>query len=110
MANKPGSWNLDEFITFLLIHASYADFDFSKEEEKVVKSLLSEDDYKEIAEHYEEIGEYKIVETILSYKGLHYPTLAQKREMLGRMVELFKSDGDFSTMEKKLYEFFNKLL
>ena len=110
MANKPGNWNLNEFITFLLIHASYADFDFSEEEEKVVKSLLSEDDYQEISQSYDDMGEYQIVETILSYKGLHYPTAAQKQEMLGRMMQLFNSDGDFSTMEKKLYDFFDKLL
>jgi len=110
MANKLGNWNLDEFITFLLIHASYADFDFSSDEEKIVKSLISPEDYSEISAAYDDMGEYQVVETILSYKGLHYPTVPQKQEMLGRMIQLFNSDGDFSTMEKKLYDFFNKIL
>ena len=110
MANKLGSWNLDEFITFLLIHSSYADFDFSEEEQTVVKSLLSEEDFKEISDAYDDMGEYETVETILSYKGLHYPTVSQKKEMLGRMMQLFNADGDFSKMEQKLYDFLNKLL
>lgn len=110
MANKLGNWNLDEFITFLLIHASYADFDFSEDEEKIVKSLLSEEDYQEISSAYDAMGAYQIEETILSYKGLHYPTHAQKQEMLGRMMHLFDADGDFSTMEKKLYAYLDKLL
>lgn len=110
MANKLGNWNLDEFITFLLIHASYADFDFSPDEEKIAKSLLSEDDYKEILSAYDTMGTYKVEETILSYKGLHYPTNPQKQEMLGRMTQLFAADGDYSTMEKKLLAYFDKLL
>lgn len=110
MANKLGSWNLNEFITFLLIHASYADFEFSEEESKVVKSLISGEDFKQISAAYDDMGDYEVVETILSYQGLHYPTAPQKQEMLGRMMQLFNADGDYSTMEKKLYEFFNKLL
>lgn len=110
MANKLGNWNLDEFITFLLIHASYADFDFTEDEAKEAKSLISEEDFKTISEAYDGMGDYEIVETILSYKGLHYPTTPQRQEMLGRMMQLFNADGDYSTMEQKLYEFLNKLL
>jgi len=110
MANKLGSWNLDEFITFLLIHASYADLEYSEEESKLIKKLLSEEDYKEISDIYDDMGEYKTLETILSYRGIHFPTVPQKQEMLGRMMQLFEADGDFSKLEKKLYSFFNKLL
>lgn len=110
MANKLGNWNLDEFITFLLLHASYADFDFTDNEKKIVASILSEEDFNEISSVYDSMSDYKAEETILSYKGLHYPTLPQKQEMLGRMTQLFNADGDFSTMEKKLYAYFDKLL
>jgi len=110
MANKLGSWNFDEFITFLLIHASYADLEYSEEESKIIKKLLSEEDYKEISAIYDDMGEYKTLETILSYRGIHFPTIPQKKEMLGRMMQLFNADGDFSKLEKKLYNFYNKLL
>jgi len=110
MANKLGNWNLDEFITFLLIHASYADLEYTDEESSLIKKYLSEEDYKEISGAYDDMGEYEITETILSYKGVHYPTVAQKEELLGRMMELFEADGDFSKLEKKLYQFYHKLL
>lgn len=110
MANKLGNWNLDEFITFLLIHASYADLEYSEEEKSLIKNHLSEEDYKEISAAYDDMGEYEITETILSYKGIHYPTVSQKQEVLGRMMQLFEADGDFSKLEKKLHEFYNKLL
>ena len=110
MANKLGSWNLDEFITFLLIHSSYADLEFTAEEEKLVKSYLSDEDYEEIVEAYDNMGEFETIETIQSYKGLHYPTVSQKQELLGRMKQLFKADGDYSKLEKKLYDFYSKLL
>ena len=110
MANKLGSWNLDEFITFLLIHSSYADLEFTPEEEKLVKSYLSADDYKAIVEAYDNMGEFEITETIQSYKGIHYPTSSQKQELLGRMKQLFKADGDYSKLERKLYDFYTKLL
>jgi len=110
MANKIGKWNLDEFITFLLIHASYADLEYSDEERVISKSLLSAEDYDEISAAYDDMGEYEITESIISYKGLHYPTVPQKQELLGRMTQIFEADGDFSKLEKKLYEFYNKLL
>lgn len=110
MANKLGNWNLDEFITFLLIHASYADLEYSEEESKLIKGILSEKDYTEISNAYDDMGEYDTVETILSYKGIHYPTVPQKQELLGRMMQLFEADGDYSKLEKKLYNFFDKLL
>lgn len=110
MANKLGNWNLDEFITFLLIHASYADLEYTDKEREINKKLLSEEDYVLISAAYDDMGEYEITETILSYKGIHYPTVPQKQELLGRMTQIFEADGDFSKLEKKLYDFYDKLL
>lgn len=110
MANELTKWNLNEFTTFLLIHASHADFDFSPEEETIIRSLLSEEDYDQINDEYENMSDYQRLETIISYKGLHYPTIAQKDEMMGRMVELFQADGDYSSIEKNLYRFLDRLL
>lgn len=110
MANAIGNWNYNEFVTFLLLHASNADLDFSDEEKDIVKSLLQEEDYTEISDTYDQLGDYETVETILSYKGKYFPTLAQKEELLGRMTQLFNADGEYSKLEKSLYAFLKKLL
>ena len=56
------------------------------------------------------MSDYKALETILSYKGLYYPTIARKNELLYQMKLLFEADGEFSIMERELLQFLDKLM
>jgi len=39
----------------------------------------------------------------LSYKGIYFPTLAQKKELLHMVKKEFYADKDFSAVEIELY-------
>lgn len=109
MEDEP-KWNSEEFITFLLLHASHADLEFTDDEREAIALRVSPDVFEAIYSEYEEMGEYEILQTILSYKGLYYPTLSRKTEMLDLVKKQFEADGDFSTLEKGLMLFLEKLL
>lgn len=104
------NWNQEEFIIFILIHASYADMDYSDPEKDSIKSKYEEDTYNKVLEIYHTMGEYEKIQTIVEYKGIYYPTAAQKQELLSMINEQFKLDGEFSRLEKTLMIFLEKLL
>lgn len=103
-------WNYNEFLTFLLIYASYADMDFSQEEKDAIRSKVSSETFDKMFQIFNGMGDYECLQEIMNYKGLYFPTEDRKREILDEMKELFSSDGDFSSLEKNLLMFLKKLL
>lgn len=103
-------WNQSEFITFLLLHASHADLEFTDDEREAIMKNVTEQTFEEIYATYEEMGDYEILQTIIDYKGLYYPTVERKNELLNLVQEQFKADGVYSTLEKNLIIFLEKLI
>ena len=65
-------WNFDEFLAFLLIYASHADIDFSREEEERIKALVSNEIFEDIYAQFNVMTDYQALETILSYKDIYF--------------------------------------
>jgi hypothetical protein len=107
---KELNWNSNEFITFLLLHASHADLEFTDDEKEVIMERVSPDVFEEIYASYEEMGEFEVLQTILDYKGLYYPTNDRKNELLDLVKQQFHADGVVTSLEKSLMMFLEKLL
>jgi len=103
-------WNQSEFVTFLLLHASHADLEFTDDEREAIMKNVSPETFEEIYASYEEMGEFEILQTIIDYKGLYYPTAERKNELMNLIQEQFKADGDYSILEKNLMLFLEKLI
>lgn len=103
-------WNEQEFRTFLLIHASHADLEFTDDEREAIIESVSAETFEEVYARYEEMGEFEIIQTIMDYKGLYYPTLDRKEEILAIIKKQFSADGHISKLEKSLMLFLDKLL
>lgn len=109
MKNHP-KWNFEEFTTFLLLYASNADLELSINEEEEMKKRLDLDKYEKIKQEFDASSDYKIIQIILSYKGIYFPTLDRTKELLNLIKKQFFADGDFSTLEKNTYRILQKLL
>jgi len=107
MDNK---FNEEEFLAFLLLYGSHVDIEFSDEEKELVKKVVDNDTYEKIYDLFINMSDYKALETILSHKGLYFPTPTRKAMWLSKMEDLFKVDGDYSSIEKELLLFLNKLM
>ena len=104
------TWNQKEFLAFSLLYAAHVDIEFSEEEKEKIKSIVDEETYNKLYDTFINMSDYSALETILSYKGLYYPTLDRKEELLDQMKILFEADGDFSIMERELLQFLEKLM
>ena len=68
MNTKIAKWTYNEFITFLLIHASYADLEFTEPERQAILMLVSQEMFDEIYAYYNILGEYEKLEVIMTCK------------------------------------------
>lgn len=104
------NWNYNEFCTYLLIYAAYADLEFSKPEKEAILKNIDQEHFDKIESVYLESSDFHRLQIIIDHKGLYYPTLSQKEELLQKMKALFEADGEYSYLEKNLLLFLTKLL
>ncbi|HMP30864.1 MAG TPA: hypothetical protein PKD85_14760 [Saprospiraceae bacterium] len=103
-------YNYNEFLAFLLLYASHVDLDFSEVEKSKILKLVSEQKFEKIYSEFNTMNDDQALQTILSYKGLYYPTLEQKNELIDKLKIQFFSDGQFDTIEQEVLFFLEKLL
>lgn len=109
MSDHP-KWNFEEFTTFLLLYASHADLELSDSEETEMQTSLDLKRYESIKSEYDNASDYEIIQTILSYKGVYFPTIERTQELLALIKKQFFADGEFSTLEKNAFLLLQKLL
>jgi len=104
------NWNFNEFLAFLLIYASHADFDFSEAEKKQIQNTVSNEVFEIIYPKFNALTDYQALELILSYREKFFNTKQEKERLLIEMKKIFHADGEFSVSEKVLYDFLKKLM
>ena len=105
-----GSWSFDEFLAFLLIYASHADINFSKEEKDLILRKVTPETFEKMYNHFMKLTDYQALESILSYKDLYYATNGEKVHLFDELKDLFHADGEFSSLEKELLMFLERLM
>ena len=103
-------WSYNEFLAFLLIYISHVDMEFADEEKDMIKKNVGTSTYDKMLAEFDDMIDYKAYETILSYKGVYFPTIKQKNELIDKMKDLFHADADFNIMEKELLHFLDKMM
>ncbi len=102
--------NEEEFNVFLLLYASFSDYDYSPEEESYIRGISSEDVYNKTLNVFESMSSFMRLQTILDHKESYFSTASQKKKLLSTLENQFKVDGDFSKPEKTTLQFLDKLL
>ena len=93
-------WNYDEFKAYILLYAASTDLELTEKEESLILKTISKSSYDKVKTVYDQSNDYEHIQTILSYKGLYFPTAARAQELIDLIIDMFKTDGDFSTLEK----------
>src|SRR5690606_11681945 len=102
-------YSYNEFLGLMLVYVAHVDMEFSEDEKKLIKQKVGEQAMEKVITDFEEMSDFQAFQTILSYKGIYFPTAEQKRELLADMKALFLADGDYSTLERETYHFLEKL-
>lgn len=103
-------WNYREFLSFLLLYVSHVDMEYSPEEKKMIQSRLDVKTYDRLYNEFINMTDFQALQTIMSYKGVYFPTVDQKMELLDNVKKICFVDGEFASIEKEIMHFLEKLL
>lgn len=100
----------DEFVTFLLIYAGHVDLKLSEEEIKIIEASTSPSMFFRMKELFENVSDYRALEIIIAHKDKYCKTEEDLNAVLGKTMKLFKSDGEYSSLEIVLQDFLRRIL
>ncbi len=103
-------WTYKEYVSFILIYASYEDLEFSAEEEAFIRKRTGDDTFVKMHEIFINAGQYECLRMILDLKDKYLTTAVQKEDLLSLLKAHFGADGEFSKLEKVLLGFLRNLL
>lgn len=110
LAMAESSWTYDQFLCFLLIYVSHVDMEFSSDEENRIKRLFDAELYTEIYSFFSGMSDYQALQEVMKYKDIYFDTPEKKQEIMDQVKIQFFVDGSFSTLEKVLFNFLEKIL
>jgi hypothetical protein len=103
-------WSYDDFKAFLLLYAANADLVVVKEEEDILKHIVSKKRLSKLKKHYSASSDYEIIQTIMSFKEKYFATEDEKNKLLKEIKELFLADSNYSILEKNAFMALQKIL
>ena len=104
------NWTYEEFLCFLLIYASHVDIEFSEDEKVRLQKTFGQETYQKMFSIFDDMSDYQSLQEILRYKDKYYNTPEKRQEVLDNIKLQFFIDGEYSTMEKEIYQFLEKLM
>ncbi len=102
--------NEKEFRTYLLLYAANADFNLQEEEQEIILSNVTADEFKHVNKVFERHSDYERIETIMSYREKYFPTEEHVEKLLAGINELLFSDENFNINERIFFKMIKKLL
>lgn len=96
------SWTKNDFITFVLIHASFADKLIQEDEKWIMTKFASIERYYQILEFYRNNSTEQNQEIIKQLKNKFITTERTKDELVNQIHKLLKSDKQYSEIEKEV--------
>jgi uncharacterized tellurite resistance protein B-like protein len=101
-------WSKEDLTVYTLIYCANADVSESNVEMDYIKSKFKNSNFEELHTAYKNNSDYQSIQIITeSYKNLGYDSPV---ELLNEMLELFKSDGNYSVLEKAFYNGIQRIL
>ncbi|MFY7670243.1 hypothetical protein ACOSP6_04080 [Tenacibaculum sp. MEBiC06402] len=96
------NWNGQEFKAYLLIYAMNADLKEAEEEIELIKQKVSEDTYLKMQEEFKNDNDYEAITKIVNTINDFNYSQDEIQSLTNQMKEVFKTDNDFSIMERNL--------
>ncbi|KAA3600891.1 MAG: hypothetical protein DWQ06_08700 [Calditrichaeota bacterium] len=110
MSLTPNELDYKDFKAFLFLYAARADFNVSEEENDILVEIVSEKRLKELKKLSDSMSDYEVIQLIMELKDKYLMTDATKDRLLEEIMDLFKSDDDFSINERNIFRALKRIL
>lgn len=91
-----------DFLTYLLLYATHADFNFDEEERNFILSKVDEATFNRVNRIFEKHNDIQRIDRIRYYMEKGKYSQADAATLTSQVLKLFKADGDYSTLEQNL--------
>lgn len=110
MSDSLLDWSKDNFINFLLLHVAKSDFELSEEEIDIIKSRMSDSEFKEISKLHKNNSDYQNIQIIQNMAEKFCRTSESKNEIMSKVTDMVMADDVFNIHEKTMINALNMLL
>lgn len=110
MIDSSTKTNSEEFMVFMLLYASFADYEISIKEIAMIKSKYDGLLVDNTLSKFEMMSEYERVDYIMKHKSNFIKTEKDLEEVFKELNIQFEADGDYTKLEKGLNNFLKHLL
>lgn len=110
MINQNTKGNADEFMVFMLLYASYADYELSMKELTLIKSKYDGLLVDEVLSRFEKMSDYERLNYIMQNKSNYIRTNKDLDLLFEEINKQFNVDGDYSKLEKGLSNFLKHMM
>jgi len=97
-------WNLNQFMSFVLIYAAYSDGMVMDDELIVVEKTVGAIPSLEARRLLDDLDEMERLDIIVAFKSKFFATKDEQKKILSEIKRIYKSDGDYSNVEKQTYK------
>ncbi len=99
-----------DFHAFLLIYASYIDFEFTEEEQRIILKTVPRNQFDHIHDIYLKMTASARLETIIEQRKKLYSGSLGKAKLMTILHDQFNVDDDFSKLEKTTFNFLDRMI
>jgi len=104
------NWTKEEFKAFLLLYAAQTNFIETPEEVEYIESKFSDDIINKIRKEINKLNDYQKSEIIVNQIKSNQYIQSDLDTILAEIKELYKSDGEFDSLEQSMLAMLEKLL
>ena len=97
------NWTYDEFIGYLMIYASHADFIVNRDEVKQIIEEIGRAEYTRISEVFDKQSDAERAEAISILGSMHCQSPEKKEAILDQLQELLYADDTYRTEEQAFF-------
>jgi len=109
MQNKQ-IWNKEDYYTYFLIYAAYADFNLAEEEKEYILDRVSKEEYKKIHKIFKKHNDVEKLAIFDIFLNKFCHKEDDKEKLLREMQEIFWADGRFESLEHIFMLYFKKTI
>lgn len=109
MSNTTPDWNKNEFLGYLFLYCSNADYVERDEERQFIQSKIDKEVYKKMRIEFDHDKDYQRIQKIVDTVEKHYSSEDEKEGLIAEIKDLFLSDGKFDILEINIYRGLKRL-
>jgi len=102
--------NISEYLAYILLYASNADFETDKEELDIIRETVSKEEFRRIKKAFDETSDNERLRVIMHYRDAYISLLNDTSLVTNQFKSIFTADEKYSAVEKAVYIFLKKLL